>query len=122
MGATVEGDDAVTRAVAGIVDDVPTLDAWQALAQEGEAIGGRLAPRRGGTLSAGVVGTTVYAGAVVGVRGRAARYAGPINYGWPRRHIRPSYFLQRTSDALEDRATTLLDNALTNQLTKRGLT
>lgn len=122
MGATVEGDDVAARAVAGIAGDVGTLDAWQAIAHEGAVIGGRLAPRRGGTLSAGVVGLTVYAGAVVTVRGRAMAYAGPINYGWQRRHIRASLFLQHTSTAVEDRATALLDAGVGNLLTKRGLT
>lgn len=122
MGATVEGDDDVTRAVAGLADDVATLDAWHAIAAEGEVIAGRLAPRDRGTLSAGVVGTVVHAGATIGVRGRAVLYAGPINYGWRRRHIKPSYFLQRTDTALEDRATALLEHDTDALLTRKGLT
>lgn len=122
MATTVEGDDDVTRAVAGIAGDVATLDAWRVIAHEGEVIGGRLAPRHHGVLSAGVTGLVVYAGATVTVRGRAARYAGPINYGWRRRHIVPSLFLQRTSTALEDRAPALLEDDVDKLLTKRGLT
>lgn len=122
MATTVEGDDDVTRALAGLADEVATLDAWRVIAQEGEVIGGRLAPRLHGALSAGVTGIVAYAGAVVTVRGRAERYAGPINYGWRRRHIVPSLFMQRTSTALEDRAPALLEDDVDNLLTKRGLT
>lgn len=121
MGATVEGDDDVTRALSGLADDVANLDAWRTIAHEGEVIGGRLAPRLHGALSAGVTGVVAYAGATVTVRGRAQRYAGPINYGWARRHIKASLFLQRTSTALEDRAPALLEDDLHQQLSKRGL-
>lgn len=122
MAATVEGDDDVIRALAGLAGDVATLDAWHVIAHEGEIVGSRLAPHGRGTLAAGVTGVVSYAGATITVRGRAAVYAGPINYGWRRRHIVPSLFLQRTSTALEDRATALLEDDVDKQLTKRGLT
>lgn len=122
MAATVEGVDDVTRALTGLAGDVDTLDAWRVIAHEGEIIGGRLAPRAGGALSAGVVGVVRPGGATVTVRGRAMAYAGPINYGWRRRHITASLFMQRTSTALEDRATALLDDDVDQLLTKRGLT
>lgn len=122
MGTTVEGDDDVTRALAGLAGDVATLDAWHAIAHEGEVIGSRLAPHGHGTLAAGVTGAVSYAGATITVRGRAAAYAGPINYGWRRRHIAPSLFLQRTSTALEDRASALLEDDVDKLLTKRGIT
>lgn len=122
MATIVEGDDVVIREVNDLAGDVATLDAWRVIAHEGEVIGGRLAPREHGTLAAGIVGLVVYAGATISVRGRAARYAGPINYGWRRRHIVPSRFMQRTSTALEDRAPALLEDDVDKLLTKRGLT
>ena len=60
-----------------------------------------LAPRRSGRLANSVrAGATQKAG-VVRAGSKRVPYAGPINYGWPRRHIKPTRFMNRAAKNTE---------------------
>nr|WP_232781667.1 HK97 gp10 family phage protein [Bifidobacterium breve] len=59
------------------------------------------APRRTGRLAASVrAGATQKAGVVRAGR-KSVPYAGPINYGWPKRHIKATLFINKAAKATE---------------------
>lgn len=61
----------------------------------------RRAPRDSGDLAKSIrAGATQKAGVVRAGR-KAVPYAGPINYGWPKRHIRPRFFVNNAAAATE---------------------
>jgi hypothetical protein len=102
------------------VDDLK--DAFAAIAREGADLAARLAHRRSGRLASSIRGNRAKGKAVVTAGRATVPYAGPVNYGWRRRHIEPQLFMQHASDQLEDRATALLEDNLNKALHDRGLT
>jgi hypothetical protein len=65
-------------------------DLVAANAQVSAYVAGRaatLAPHKSGRLAGSVRGNKAKAQAVVRVGGASVRYAGPIHWGWPARHI-----------------------------------
>lgn len=65
---------------------------------------GRGRPKSGGRLKASVrPGATTKAGIIRAGTGASGRvpYAGPIHWGWPRRHIRPQPFMTLAAQATE---------------------
>jgi hypothetical protein len=77
-----------------------------------------LAPRKSGRLAASIKPTKTKNKAAV--RGGSARvpYAGAINYGWRKRGIAPSRFLQRAIDANESKAVQMMEDGLDQIITK----
>lgn len=51
-------------------------------------------PRRTGKLARSVRATGQKRKGVVRAGGRSVKYAGVINYGWSKRHIKPAYYMQ----------------------------
>lgn len=74
-------------------------------------VSGRLGAtiRAAGTKTAGIVR--------VGTKARAP-YAGPINYGWTKRNIKPTFFLNDGAQATESRWIQVYENHL-NRLLER---
>lgn len=75
------------------VDDLK--NAFGHIARQGAQVAGALAPVQTGALARSVRGSAARNYAAVSAGGRAVRYAGPINYGWRKRNIQPSRFMQR---------------------------
>lgn len=111
----VENVELVRAILAQIGLKLSDLD-FTAIANEGMRVAAALAPRRSGKLARSIR-------AVTGKRqraGLAARatikagspvrvpYAGAINYGWRKRNIEPSHFMQRASDIMARRAPALV--------------
>lgn len=71
-----------------------------------------LAPSRSGRLAASVrAGATQKAG-VVRVGSKRVPYAGPINYGWPKHNIKPTWFANRAAKNTEPQWTQLYADAV----------
>lgn len=77
-----------------------------------------LVPRVTGRLGAGIRASATRHGGGVTV---AVPYAGPINYGWPRRGIAASLFLQRAADTKGERAAEQIADELQRQINSSGL-
>jgi HK97 gp10 family phage protein len=81
-----------------LVDEMKAIN--RAAADDVAARGRSKAPHRTGRLAASVRASSTLRSGVVRAGKRAVPYAGPVHFGWPRRHIRPNPFLW---DALDDR-------------------
>lgn len=122
-GARVTGLAALQRDLLALGVEVSDLkDVMGNLAQEGARLAASFAPRRTGTLADSVKGNRARNAAIVKAGSvRKAPYAGAINYGWRRRHIKPSLFMQRADDAMRPRAVTDLEHALNHLIRSKGL-
>lgn len=96
-------------------------DVMSEIAAEGARLASGFAPKRSGRLANTVRGNKAKAKAIV-IAGRSrVPYAGAINYGWPRRSIRPALFMQRADAALAPRAVKMLETGLDQAISKVGL-
>lgn len=121
-GVRVQGLNAVVRDLQRFGVDVEDLkDAFSGLAAEGAVLAARYAPKKSGRLAGDVRGNRAKSKAVVTAGRKSVPYAGPINYGWPARHIAASGFMQRASDVMEPRAVSELERAINKQIRRRGL-
>src|SRR5690242_18013332 len=89
------------------IDDLK--DTMQDISQEGARRAAAHAPKRSGRLAASIRGNRAKSKAVVRAGKAAIPYAGPINYGWPRRHVAPSHFLQRADQEMRPVAIQMLE-------------
>jgi hypothetical protein len=89
-GVRVEGLNKTIKALQGFGVEVQDLkDVFSSIAKEGARLASSFAPVKSGRLAGTVRGNKAKNKAVV-IAGKAkVPYAGAINYGWPRRNIRP---------------------------------
>lgn len=91
------------------------------IAAEGASLVARYAPRRSGRLAGTARGNKAKAKAVV-LAGRArVPYAGPINYGWPKRGIKAALYMQRADRDLAPKAVEMLDTGIDKIIKNVGL-
>lgn len=96
-------------------------DVMAGISAEGARLASSFAPTRTGRLAASVRGNKAKAKAIV-IAGRArVPYAGAINYGWPKRGIRPALFMQKADAQLAPRAVEMLEKGLDEVIGKVGL-
>lgn len=118
----VEG---LTKTIRGLqkagveVDDLK--DAFADIAAKGARLASSFAPVRSGKLRASIRGNRAKNKAVVTAGKARVPYAGPINYGWPRRGIAPALFMQRADAAIAPDALRLLESGIDNALRKADL-
>lgn len=62
---------------------------------------GRGRPRAGGRLKRSVRASATQRAGVIKVGGYGVKYAGPIHWGWPAKHIRPQTFAADAAKATE---------------------
>jgi len=122
-GFKVEGLSKLTRELQGLGLDVDDLkSAFGAIAKEGAELAARFAPHRSGALAGSIRGNRAKSKAVVSAgRGRAVPYAGPVNYGWPKRGIAPRGFMEKADQAMRPRALAELERAVNDKIKERGL-
>jgi hypothetical protein len=121
-GVRVEGLNKTVRALEKFGADVADLKGvFSEIAAEGARLAATYAPHRTGRLSATVRGNKSKNRAVVTAGRARVPYAGAINYGWPRRHIRPALFMQRADAQLAPRAVTMMEAGLDEAARKAGL-
>lgn len=122
-GVRIDGLNQVIRDLLAIGLEVEDLKgAFSAVAARGARLAAAYAPRRSGRLAGDIRGNRARSKAVITAGRAALPYAGPINYGWAARNIAPSGFMQKADLALQPFAAKQLDNEITKQIRKRGLT
>jgi hypothetical protein len=122
VGYRVEGLSRVTRGLKALGLDVDDLkDAFARIAREAAQTAARHAPKKSGRLAATVRGNRAQSKAVVTAGRAAVPYAGPINYGWPRRGIRAAGFMQVADEEMRPKALSILEDEINQAARRRGL-
>lgn len=78
-------------------------------------------PTRSGALRASARGNRAKGKAVVTIGKARTPYAGPIQYGWARRNIRPARYVEATDHAMETIAPDLLEAGWARIAERNGL-
>jgi hypothetical protein len=120
-GVRVENLTATVRSLQKLGVEVQDLkDVFAGIAAEGARLASAAAPHRSGRLRASVRGNKAKNRAVV-MAGRArVPYAGPINYGWRKRGIKGTMFLQKADSQLSDIAPKMLEDGLQRVMGRKG--
>lgn len=119
-GFKVQGLTQVVRALQGMGLEVDDLkDAFSSIASEGARHAAAFAPVRTGRLAADVRGNRAKSKAVITAGRASVPYAGPINYGWPRRNIAPSLFMQKADQVMQPRALQLLEDEINQKIREK---
>lgn len=102
----VSGLREVLRALKNAGDDFEDLkDANEAIGAKVANRAAALAPRRTGRLASSISYNRAKSKVTIKAGGSKAPYAGPIEYGWPRRNIESQSYLRRAAlDGREDLA------------------
>ncbi|MDF1705066.1 MAG: hypothetical protein P1U38_09855 [Aeromicrobium sp.] len=121
-GVRVEGLSQAVRALKGLGLEVEDLkNAFATIAAEATELIASKTPRRSGRLAASVRGNRAQGKAVVRSGRASVPYAGPINYGWRKRNIEPSLFMQRGDVEYQPKAVQRLETELEAAITRKGL-
>jgi hypothetical protein len=121
-GVRIDGLNQVVRGLQELGLDIEDLkDAFAPIAARAARYASSFAPRRTGALAASIRPNRSKNKAVV-VAGKArVPYAGVINYGWARRNISPSSFMQKADERMRPLALQMLDDAINAKIRERGL-
>lgn len=121
-GVRVEGLTKVVRDLQSLGLEIDDLkDAFSEIAAEGARVAAGFAPVRKGTLAGSVRGNRAKSKAVVTAGRARIPWAGPINYGWKKRNIKPALFMQRADEVMQPRALAELERAIEKKIRERGL-
>lgn len=122
VGFQVQGLTSVVRALKELGLEVDDLkDAFSTIADEGAQVAASAAPTKSGRLRGDIRGNRAQSKAVVTAGRSSIPYAGPINYGWPKRGIAPSGFMQKADQIMQPRAIARLEEEINRQIKKKGL-
>jgi len=122
VGFRVQGLSQVVRALKALGLEVDDLKAaFAKIAAEGAQAASGHAPRRSGRLASDIRGNRAQSKAVVTAGRGSVPYAGPINYGWPRRNIAASGFMQAADEQMQPKALQLLEDEINRQIRAKGL-
>lgn len=118
----MEGLSKTVRALQGLGLEVDDLKAaFSTIATEAaDAITDKV-PRRTGRLAASIRGNKAKSKAVVRAGRAAVPYAGAINYGWPKRGIAPSLYMQRGEQEYTPKAVNRLEEEIESAIRRKGL-
>lgn len=124
MAVHVAGLRETTRAMEKAGVDVEELkDAMGAVAAEAaDVMQGYVPVGRTGKLRGTVRGNRAKGRAIVTAGTARVPYAGPIQYGWRRRNIKPAQYVERTDAVMDDRAPALLEAGWDEIAKRNGLT
>lgn len=95
--------------------------AFGGIAAEARELASGFAPRRSGKLARSIRSSTAKNYATVSAGGSRVPYAGPINYGWPKRNITGAGFMQKADAAIRPRVLTDLVRAVDRLLREKNL-
>ena len=122
VSTRIDGLNAVVRALLDLGLEVDDLkDAFSEIARYGAVVASRHAPRRSGRLAGDVRGNRARSKAVITSGRVSVPYAGPINYGWAKRNIAPSGFMQKADEEIQPRALQILEGSINNAIRRKGL-
>lgn len=112
-GYQVEGLNQVVRALQELGVETDDLkEAFSTIAAEGGRVMAGFVPQRSGRLASSVRGNRAKSKAVVTVGRASIPYAGAIQWGWPKRGIRPSGFFEKTDAVMSPRALQMLETEI----------
>lgn len=121
-GVRVEGLTRLVRELEGLGLEVDDLkDVFADIASQGAERAAAYAPQKSGALAGSVRGNRAKSKAVVRAGRASVPYAGAINYGWPRRGIAPSGFMQKADEEMRPRALAMLEDGIRSAIRRRGL-
>jgi hypothetical protein len=122
VGFKVEGLNALVRDLQRMGLEVDDLkEAFSTIAAEGAQVASGFAPKVTGRLAGDVRGNRAKSKAVIAAGRVSVPYAGPINYGWPKRNIAANGFMQKADAVMQPRAIQMLETEINRQIAKRGL-
>jgi hypothetical protein len=122
VGFKVEGLNKLVRDLQTLGIEIDDLkDSFSKIADKGARVAASFAPRKSGALAASVRGNRAKNKAVVAAGKAKVPYAGPINYGWQKRNIAPSHFMQKADEVLRPEALKLLEQEINRKIAERGL-
>lgn len=120
LGVRVTGLNSLVRNLHKMGVSLEDLrEAFGKLAADAADLAADLAPRRTGRLAASIRGSRARNYAAVTAGSKRVSYAGVINYGWPKRNIEASRFMQRADMLMRPRATAEIQAAI-NRLIRQG--
>lgn len=121
MPVSVQGLRQVNKDLLALGAELDDLkDVYAEVAKVGSQVAANLAPHKTGALAATIRGNRAKGKAVVTAGKGRVKYAGAINYGWPRRNIRANRFLQRTDTVMETRAPQIFEQGIDALIEKMG--
>lgn len=122
VSTRIDNLNSVVRALQALGLDVEDLkDAFSEIARFGAVEAARFAPKLTGRLAGDVRGNRAKAKAVITAGRVRVPYAGPINYGWAKRGIAPSGFMQKADKAVQPYALRRLEADINRSIRRRGL-
>ncbi|GAA0978205.1 hypothetical protein ENKNEFLB_02833 [Nocardioides aquaticus] len=122
VGFRVQGLTQVVRALQDLGVDVEDLKgAFSAIAAKGAGLASDFAPKKSGRLASDIRGNRAKSKAVITAGRSSVPYAGPINYGWPKRGIEAAGFMQQADQALQPTVLSELENEINDRIRARGL-
>lgn len=121
-GTHVEGLRETVKALeAAGVELTDLKEAMARIAAVGADLVASHTPVATGKLRASVRGNKAKGKAEVLAGKASVPYAGPINYGWPKRNIRPRNFLAAADAELGPKVVQMFEDNINDILTKKGL-
>ena len=119
-GTKVQGLTSVVRALQAMGLDVDDLkDAFSKIATEAAQVASSRAPRRSGRLAGDVRGNRAKSKAVVMAGRSSVQYAGPQNYGWPKRNITGQFFMQAADEVMQPKAIQMLEDEVNRKIREK---
>jgi hypothetical protein len=110
------------RALESLGVEVEDLkDVMGSISAEGARLAAEYAPVRSGKLRKSIRGNRAKSRAAITAGKKRVPYAGPINFGWRKRHIQPSEFMQRADRALQARVPEMLTEGIQRLINERNL-
>jgi phage gpG-like protein len=95
--------------------------AFGGIAKEATSLAAGFAPRRSGKLARSLRGSSAKNYATVTAGGSRVPYAAPINYGWKKRNVVASGFMQKADAAIQPLVMRRLVTAVDKLLSERKL-
>lgn len=96
-------------------------DVFAEIAAEGAEVASSFAPVKSGDLAASIRGNRAKNKAVVTAGRARVKYAGPINFGWPKRNIKPALFLQKADEEMAPKAEQMIIDGLDRLIAEKEL-
>jgi hypothetical protein len=122
IGVRVEGLNELVRNLKKAGVEVSDLKAvFAEIASDAASMAAQFAPAKTGRLKGAIRGSKAVNKAVVRAGGARVPYAGAINYGWKKRNIKPSYFMQKVDGSIAPVALSKLDAGISRIIEKHHL-
>lgn len=91
------------------------------IANEGMRLAAAFAPKRSGALAASIKASKGKSRATIRAGSKAVPYAGAINYGWAKRNIKGSHFMQRADMVLRRTVPAELEHQIRAAIARQGM-